>query len=100
MSPTALKELEDYLANDVDSTIGGGEIRIMFTPLPGRASCVAVRIDGVTWLLLDDGKPWPRGQVAEMLADHGPANHPAIEAFRLIPQQGGRRLPLRLEAVS
>lgn len=75
---------------------GGRRVMMVFTALPGRTACAAMHDeDGVLWIACDDGKPWARGQAAQMLADGAPATCDevinVIEAeLRRIPTQGTR----------
>lgn len=97
LSPEAADELEQLLtAEHVDTPLALGEVRVMFSPLPGRTLCAAVRIMGVLWIALDDGKAWCRGHGAEMMAD-ARAGGDAVRRLRSIPSPRGE---CRLELVS
>lgn len=98
LSPEAVDELEKLLtAEHVDTPLALGEVRVVFSPLPGRAICAAVRLMGVLWIALDDTKAWCRGHGAEMMAD-ARAGADTVRRLRSIPSQG--RGQCRLELVN
>lgn len=96
LSPEAADELERLLtAECVNTPLALGEVRVMFSSLPGRAVCAAVRVAGILWIVLDDGKAWCRGHGAELISD-ARAGDDAVRHLRAIPTPRGE---CRLEMV-
>lgn len=65
----ALSALEQLFADTVDLDLAGGEIHVVWTPLPGRLVSSVTRINDVIWIVIDETKPMARAHTAQLIAD-------------------------------